>query len=57
MAKALTGSGVKDDLVIIEDGEHSLLRPIRLTLRRKLTEFLVADLDPAQPKGSGAKTP
>ncbi len=38
MTKALTRSGVKNELVVIKDGEHSLLHPeMRLTLYRKLT--------------------
>jgi dipeptidyl aminopeptidase/acylaminoacyl peptidase len=48
MAKALTRAGAKNELVLIKDGEHSLQRPeMRLTLYRKLTEFLAANLGAA----------
>ena len=58
MAKALTHSGVKNELVVIKDGEHSLLRPeMRLTLYRKPTEFLAAKLRAAAPPEPTPKTP
>jgi dipeptidyl aminopeptidase/acylaminoacyl peptidase len=45
MAKALKQHGVPNELVVIKDGEHSLLRPqMRLTLYRKLEAFLAANL-------------
>lgn len=45
MAKALARNGLKNELVLIKDGEHSLLEPeMRLILYRKLTEFLAANL-------------
>ncbi len=45
MAKALKQHGVPYELVVIKDGEHSLLRPqMRLTLYRKLEAFLAANL-------------
>ena len=41
MAKALKQHGVPNELVVIKDGEHSLLRPqMRLTLYKKLEAFL-----------------
>ena len=47
MAKALKQHGVPNELVVIKDGEHSLLRPqMRLTLYRKLEAFLAANLGP-----------
>lgn len=50
MAKALTRAGVKNELVLIKDGEHSLQHPeMRLMLYRKLTEFLGANLGAAAP--------
>jgi dienelactone hydrolase len=50
MAKALTRTGVKNELVLIKDGGHSLARSdMRLTLYRKLTEFLAANLGVAAP--------
>jgi dipeptidyl aminopeptidase/acylaminoacyl peptidase len=58
MAKALTRSGVKNELVVIQDGEHSLLRPdMRLTLYRKLTEFLGAKLGAPAPPDTAPKAP
>jgi dipeptidyl aminopeptidase/acylaminoacyl peptidase len=58
MAKALTRNGVKNELVLIKDGEHSLRRPeMRLTLYRKLTEFLGANLGAAAPPESVLKGP
>jgi dipeptidyl aminopeptidase/acylaminoacyl peptidase len=46
MAKALTRSGVPNELVIIKQGEHSLLRnDMRITLYNKLVAFLAANLD------------
>ena len=45
MAKALARNGVKNQLVVIKDGEHSLREPdMRLMLYRKLTEFLAPNL-------------
>jgi dipeptidyl aminopeptidase/acylaminoacyl peptidase len=45
MAKALARNGVKNELVVIKDGEHSLREPdMRLMLYRKLTEFLATNL-------------
>jgi dipeptidyl aminopeptidase/acylaminoacyl peptidase len=45
MAKALARNGVKKELVVIKDGEHSLREPdMRLLLYRKLTEFLATNL-------------
>ncbi len=45
MAKALKQHGVPHELVVIKEGEHSLLRPqMRLTLYKKLEEFLGANL-------------
>ena len=45
MAKALSQHGVSNELVLIKDGEHSLLEPdMRLTLYGKLTAFLAANL-------------
>jgi dipeptidyl aminopeptidase/acylaminoacyl peptidase len=45
MAKALERSGVPHELVLIKDGEHSLLDPsMRLTLYTKLESFLAANL-------------
>ncbi|MGH8277636.1 MAG: alpha/beta hydrolase family protein, partial [Steroidobacteraceae bacterium] len=45
MAGALARHGVRHELVLIRHGEHSLLRPpMRLTLYRRLTEFLGANL-------------
>ena len=47
MAKALSQHGVKSELVVIKDGEHSLLEPpMRLTLYTRLAEFLNANLGP-----------
>jgi dipeptidyl aminopeptidase/acylaminoacyl peptidase len=43
MAGALTRGGVKNELVLIKDGEHRLRKPqMRLALYRKPTEFLGA---------------
>jgi dipeptidyl aminopeptidase/acylaminoacyl peptidase len=45
MDQALSSHGVPHELVLIRHGEHSLLRPeMRLTLYRKVTEFLQANL-------------
>ena len=45
MAKALSRNGVKNELVVIKDGEHSLREPdMRLMLYRKLAEFLATNL-------------
>jgi dipeptidyl aminopeptidase/acylaminoacyl peptidase len=45
MAKALSRDGVKNELVVIKEGQHSLREPdMRLTLYRKLAEFLAANL-------------
>jgi dipeptidyl aminopeptidase/acylaminoacyl peptidase len=45
MAKALSQHGVRNELALIKDGEHSLLEPdMRLTLYGKLTAFLAANL-------------
>jgi dienelactone hydrolase len=45
MAKALESHGVPHELVVIKDGEHSLLEPsMRLTLYSKLEAFLAANL-------------
>jgi dipeptidyl aminopeptidase/acylaminoacyl peptidase len=50
MDRALTRQGVPHQLVLIPHGEHSLLRPeMRLTLYRKLTEFLHANLGSGGP--------
>lgn len=39
------GTCVSNELVLIKDGEHSLLEPdMRLTLYGKLTAFLAANL-------------
>ena len=47
MARALTRHDVRNELVLIKDGEHSLLEPpMRLTLYGRLTEFLGANLTP-----------
>jgi dipeptidyl aminopeptidase/acylaminoacyl peptidase len=47
MSRALERSGVPHELVIIKDGEHSLLEPsMRLTLYSKLEAFLAANLGP-----------
>jgi dipeptidyl aminopeptidase/acylaminoacyl peptidase len=47
MAKALTQHGVKNELVLIKDGEHSLLEPeMRLRLYGRLTAFLAENLGP-----------
>jgi len=58
MAKALKRNGVKNELVLIKDGEHSLQRPeMRLTLYRKLTEFLGANLGAPAPPDTAPKVP
>ena len=58
MAQALTRTGVKNELVLIKDGGHSLARPeMRLTLYRKLTEFLAANLNAAAAPESAPQTP
>lgn len=45
MAKALSRAGVPNELVIIKEGEHSLLRnDMRLTLYTKLVSFLDANI-------------
>jgi dipeptidyl aminopeptidase/acylaminoacyl peptidase len=45
MAKALARAGVRNELVIIKDGEHSLLRhDMRITLYNKLVTFLDANI-------------
>lgn len=52
MDRALTRQRVPHELVLIRHGDHSLTRPeMRLTLYRKLTEFLKANLgqEPPQP--------
>jgi dipeptidyl aminopeptidase/acylaminoacyl peptidase len=47
MAKALTQHGVRNELVLIKDGEHSLLEPaMRLQLYGKLEAFLAQNLAP-----------
>jgi dienelactone hydrolase len=47
MDSALKHAGVPHELVIIKDGEHSLLEPsMRLALYRKLEAFLAANLGP-----------
>ena len=44
--------------MVIKDGEHSLLRPeMRLTLYRKPTEFLAANLGAAAPPEPAPKAP
>ncbi|HEX4618310.1 MAG TPA: prolyl oligopeptidase family serine peptidase, partial [Steroidobacteraceae bacterium] len=49
MDRALSRHGLRHELVLIKQGEHSLMRPeMRLTLYRKLTEFLRANLGPGQ---------
>ncbi|HVP33246.1 MAG TPA: S9 family peptidase [Steroidobacteraceae bacterium] len=49
MDRALSRQGVPHELVLIRHGEHSLQRPeMRLTLYRKVTEFLHANLGPGQ---------
>jgi dipeptidyl aminopeptidase/acylaminoacyl peptidase len=49
MDRALSKAGLRHELVLIKHGEHSLVRPeMRLTLYRKLTEFLRANLGPGQ---------
>jgi len=54
MDRALTRQGVRHELVLIRHGEHSLVRPeMRLTLYRKLTEFLQANLGPGQNPQNG----
>ena len=58
MAQALTRTGVKNELVLIKDGGHSLARPeMRLTLYRELTEFLAANLNAAAAPESAPQTP
>ena len=58
MAKALTRTGVKNELVLIKGGEHSLQDPeMRLTLYRKLTEFLGANLGAPAPPDTAPKAP
>ena len=45
MSKALSRHGVKNELVLIKDGEHSLREPdMRLTLYRNLAQFLATNL-------------
>jgi dipeptidyl aminopeptidase/acylaminoacyl peptidase len=54
MDRALSREHVPHELVLIRHGEHSLLRPdMRLTLYRKVTEFLRANLGP-DPRGAAA---
>ena len=49
MDRALSKAGLRHELVLIKHGEHSLVRPeMRLTLYRKLTEFLRTNLGPGQ---------
>ncbi len=49
MDRALSQQGLRHELVLIKHGEHSLVRPeMRLTLYRKVTEFLRANLGPGQ---------
>jgi dipeptidyl aminopeptidase/acylaminoacyl peptidase len=46
MARALSRSAVPNELVLIKEGEHSLLRPdMRLALYRALEAFLSANLE------------
>ena len=56
MDRALSKRGLQHELVLIRHGEHSLVRPeMRLTLYRKVTEFLRANLGPGPvPAGAGA---
>jgi dipeptidyl aminopeptidase/acylaminoacyl peptidase len=50
MDRALSRRGVPHELVLIRHGEHSLVRPeMRLTLYRKVTEFLRANLGAGGP--------
>ena len=45
MAKALSGHRVRNELVLIKDGDHGLWRPdMRLTLYGKLAAFLAVNL-------------
>jgi dipeptidyl aminopeptidase/acylaminoacyl peptidase len=49
MDRALAKQGLRHELVLIKHGEHSLMRPeMRLTLYRKVTEFLRASLGPGE---------
>jgi dipeptidyl aminopeptidase/acylaminoacyl peptidase len=49
MDRALSKAGLRHELVLIKHGEHSLVRPeMRLTLYRRLIEFLRANLGPGQ---------
>ena len=59
MDRELARHGVPHELVLIPHGGHSLERPeMRLTLYRKVTEFLHANLAPSQgaPPGGAAAT-